>query len=223
MKAKKYLILTVVASVLCGTFYRTVMVRAKGESKGSEAYTRTKRSTLRGLQRVQVLVVGPTTEIQKYGLTTTQIRRDVELRLRNAGIKTVSLADPLTAPDLALFRIWASVDKHPSTDLFLVNVHAELDQLVLLQRDSSTSCTATTWETPAKAGLMGRKDLQDVRREVKNHVDRFITDYLIVNQSNLQKYKKHRRGETKLVSSEKVFLPPRVEWSGEKQKLLFSF
>jgi len=222
MKAKKYLILTVVASVLCGTFYRTVMVRAKGESKVSEAYMRMKRSTLRGLQRVQVLVVGPTTDIHKYGLTTTQIRRDVELRLRNAGIKTVSLADPLTAPDLALFRIWASVDKHPSADLFLVNVHAELDQLVLLQRDSSTSCTATTWKTPAKAGLMGRKDLQDVRREVKNHVDRFISDYLIVNQSNLQKYKTHR-GEAKLVSSEKVFLPPRVEWGGEKQKLLFSF
>jgi len=222
MKAKKYLILTVVASVLCGTFYRTVMVRAKGESKVSEAYTRMKRSTLRGLQRVQVLVIGPTTEIQKYGLTTTQIRRDVELRLRNAGIKTVSLADPLTTPDLALFRIWASVDKHPSADLFLVNVRAELDQLVLLQRDSSTSCTATTWETPAKAGLMGRKDLQDVRREVKNHVDRFIIDYLTVNQSNLQRYKKHR-GEAKLVSSEKVFLPPQVEWGGEKQKLLFSF
>ena len=86
-----------------------------------------------------------------------------------------------------------AIDKHPSAGLFLVNVHAELDQLVLLQRDLGTSCTATTWKTPAKAGLIARKDLQDVRREVRDHVDRFISDYLVVNQSNLQKYEEHRR------------------------------
>jgi hypothetical protein len=88
------------------------------------------------------------------------------------------------------------IDKHPSADLFWVNVHAELDQLVLLQRDLGTSCTATTWKTPAKAGLIARKDLQDIRREVRDHVNRFISDYLVVNQSNLQKYEEHRKKES---------------------------
>jgi hypothetical protein len=193
MRAKKYLILAVVALVLFGTFYRAVTVRATGESGGLEADKRTKRTTLRGLRGVKVLVVGLTTEIERYGLTARQIRTDVESRLRRVGIKTLSSEDPLTAPESALLRVWASIDKHPSAGLFLVNVGAELDQLVLLQRDLSASCTATTWKTTAKAGLMARKNLQDVRREVKDHVDRFISDYFAVNQSNQQKHKERQR------------------------------
>ena len=193
MNARKYLILTVVALVLFGTFYRSITVRAKGESGSWGAYKGMKRITLQGLQGVQVFVAGPTREIERYGLTTRQIKADVELRLRRAGIKTSSLDDPLTAPNLALFRVLASIDKHPSADLFLVIVHAELDQLVLLQRDLTASCTATTWKTPAKAGLIARKDLQDVRREVRDHVDRFISDYVAANQSKPQEYKEQQR------------------------------
>lgn len=193
MRARKYLILTVAALVLLGAFHEAVTVRATGESEGWEAYERMKRTTLRGLQGVRVFVAGPTREIEKYGLRTRQIRADIELRLRGAGIKTLSSEDSLTGPNVALFRVLASVDKHPSTDLFLVNVHAELDQIVLLQRDLSASCTATTWKTTAKAGLIARKDLQDVRREVRDHVDRFIRDYFAANQSNPQEYKEQQR------------------------------
>jgi len=180
MKARKYLILTVVALVLFGTFYGAVTVRAKGESGGWEAYERMKRTTLRGLQGVRVFVTGPTREMEKYGLTTRQIKADVELRLRGAGIKTLSLEDSLTGPDLALFRVLASVDKHPSADLFLVNVHAELDQIVLLQRDLSAPCTATTCKN-----IKSSKEKQSSRGQAKTAPATYkasVASYLLLRQ-----------------------------------------
>ena len=68
--------------------------------------------------------------------------------------------------------------------------------------------TGTTSEVPGNNNDPGTQDIATytftVRRVLmqsgayadrfgRDHVDRFISDYLVVNQSNLQKYKEHQR------------------------------
>lgn len=192
MKTRKYLIL--VALVSCGIFWRTVIVWANGEPEVLEEYKQVKRSTLRGLQGLELFVMGPKAEIEKYGLTESQIRTDVELKLRQAGVRMLSSKERFRTPGAPLFTVFAFVDKQPNGDAFLVNIRAELTQSVLLERDRSISCNATTWQTWPKVGLLGSRDLQSVRQVVKDHVDEFINDYLAANPKE-QPTKKDSVGE----------------------------
>jgi len=181
MKTKKYLILTLVALVSCGIFWGTVIVWANGDPEILEEYKQVKRSTLRGLQGVELFVMGPTAEIEKYGLTESQIRTDVELKLRQAGVKVLSSKERYKTPGAPLLTVFALVRKWPESEVFSVDVRAGLTQSVVLVRDRSILCNATTWETFPVGGVIAAKDLQSVRRVVKDHVDEFINDYLAAN------------------------------------------
>jgi len=181
MKAKKYWIYVMVGLIFCSVLYQTTKVLGYGESNVLEEHKQQKRSTLRGLHGVALFVMGPGVEIEKYGLTESQIRTDVELKLRQSGVKVLSSKERYEMPGSPLFGIFALVHKWPDSDVFSVHVYAKFTQEVVLERNRSILCNATTWETFPVGAVFSSGELQDVRRMVKDHVEEFSNDYLAAN------------------------------------------
>ena len=67
------------------------------------------RETLRGLKGVQVLVEGLSPELRDANLDATMVQNDVELKLRQAGIKVVTKTESSTTPGMPALCIWADV------------------------------------------------------------------------------------------------------------------
>jgi hypothetical protein len=134
------------------------------------------RDTLKGLHGVQVLVEDLKPEAENYGLTREAIQTDIELRLRQYGIKVLS---PEESGRSCLYINVNAVVRDP-LEIAAVAVEVQFRQEVLLCRDLKTRVNAPTWGK-GSASVVGRGNLKDVREGVKDLVDEFINDYLAVN------------------------------------------
>jgi hypothetical protein len=138
------------------------------------------RRSLRGLAGVEVLVEDLTPEAEADGLWKTAIQTDVELKLRQAGIKVLTQKQSLAAPGQPCLHILVTTLKDQGQ--YIHGVSVELKQAVGLERDPSIAVfMATTWRGRGVLGTVGREKLQQVRSEVKDQVDQFINAYLSVN------------------------------------------
>lgn len=134
------------------------------------------RSSLRGLKGVEVIIdLSPRPEAEQNGLTTSAIRTDVELKLRQAGI-------PVLATEGGNPWLGVIVNVVPSSGtIWPYAITVELRQNAFLLRDSSILALGTvTWSVGAISGV-GKQDLSSVRDVVKDQVDKFINAYLAVN------------------------------------------
>ena len=147
--------------------HSVIMLRSKPTSD--------ERDTLKGLHGVRV-VVDLTPEVEKYGLTKETFRTDTELRLRQYGIKVLSLEESVGS--WLYINVNAIVNER--LDIAAVAVEVEFRQVVLLYRDLKTRTMGTTWSN-GTSGLFHVTTLKKVRETVKDLVDEFINDYLAVN------------------------------------------
>jgi len=139
------------------------------------------RSTLRGLKGVNILVLGVGEEMAQYGITQQQIQIDVELRLRQAGIKIFPSNELSSLSDRGYLKVWAHIGKYPYSNLFPIYIRAELLQAVWLDRDLLTGCSAVTWCTQPGGAILPLNYLGQFREEVAGHISEFINDYLAAN------------------------------------------
>jgi hypothetical protein len=106
-----------------------------------------RRETLRGLQGVGVLVEDIRPETEHDGLTRDQVRIDVELRLRQSGIRVLSREERAATPGAPYLYVNINTYKRPMTEIYSYDISVELNQAVLLTRDPSIwAIGATTWE-----------------------------------------------------------------------------
>jgi len=140
------------------------------------------KETLKGLQNFGVFVAPLKTEAQKHGLTRQQLQTDVELKLRQNGINVLSDQEWLTAKaiDGPCLIVNVSMLIRQDSPVIAFNISLELSQKVLLERDPTKICEASTWNTDS-VGSVGLKEIQSIRESVKDEVDKFINDYLAVN------------------------------------------
>jgi hypothetical protein len=131
------------------------------------------RATLKGVNIVEVVVEEVDPVAERDGLTQSQLRTEVELRLRQAGIP---VGPTLTG------HLYVNVDTVKSDDgqTYAYNVLLQYMQQVVLARDPKAPLFATTWETGG-VGMIGANRLRQVRRHVATYVDQFITAYLEQN------------------------------------------
>jgi hypothetical protein len=132
------------------------------------------RTTLKGIKQVAVLVEDVSSDISQEGLTSSQIRTDVESRLRQSGITVVS-----SSPDFLYVRVgtW----KLPGSPVYAVSITIEFRQQVNLVRDSTIPMASTaTWGVDA-LGAFGSDRLREIRPHVIDNVDKFISAYLEQN------------------------------------------
>src|SRR6266581_8572807 len=87
----------------------TVVSRLVGQGDDENA-----RKTLAGLTRIYVLIENIPDEAQHDGLDTTQIRTDVELKLRQAGITVLMRQEWLSTAAAPYLYVNVQVFKNPA-------------------------------------------------------------------------------------------------------------
>jgi hypothetical protein len=138
------------------------------------------RDTLRGLSGVHVVIESVRPEIERAGLTKQQLQTDVELRLRQTGIRVLSKAE--RAQVLGWPFLYVNVHVLISTGMAIYNIRVDLKQEAQLSANDS-SAVVSTWST----GSLGRTGIAnmptDVRNSLRDRVDEFVNAYLSVNPS----------------------------------------
>jgi hypothetical protein len=138
------------------------------------------RATLAGLTGVHVHVERMNPDAEKEGLSHSTLQTDVELRLRQAGIRVLSEEEAVAAPGLPwLYLQVTTLRKERGLYAYFIKVWVR--QLVRLFRDPDIGSVATTWETPGVIGVIGSKNLSTVREDVRDEIDQFINAYLAAN------------------------------------------
>jgi hypothetical protein len=139
--------------------------------------------SLKGIQGLQIVIESIGSEVEDAGLLRADIQTDVELRLRLAGIKVLTIEDSAKQPGSP----WLYVNAHvmlakdtPFQGLVVYSIDCELIQTVTLARSGSREASATTWHT-GSLGYVGRNNLRKIRDSTKDLVDDFINAYLSVN------------------------------------------
>jgi hypothetical protein len=131
------------------------------------------RATLKGINRVEVVVEAIDPAAEHDGLTRSQLQTDVEERLRQAGI---TVGPTLTG------HLYVNVDteKGERGQMYAYNISVQYVQQVVLARDPKAPIFAPTWDTGG-VGIIIANRLRDVRQDVANYVDQFIKAYLEQN------------------------------------------
>jgi hypothetical protein len=132
------------------------------------------RVSLRGLESIQVVVEELQPEVEQNGLTAIAVRTDVELKLRQAGIRVLDTT--------AAIWLHVSVSVLTSKDgIWPFMIQVELSQPVALARDPSILMASIyTWSVSG-FGKVGRLNVRSLRDDVRDQVDKFINAYLAAN------------------------------------------
>jgi hypothetical protein len=139
-------------------------------------------SSLKGLNGgVQVLIEPGSSLAEKYGLTTTAIQTDVELRLREAGIRVLSSDETLKTPGMAFLYVNVDMLVDFKNKVIAYTVEASLHQRILLVRDKTIEIDAATWKKLIFGTVDVPDNLRSVRNVVKDLVDQFTNAYLSAN------------------------------------------
>jgi hypothetical protein len=134
--------------------------------------------SLRGLKGVWVMVEP---KPEQDSSTKGQLQTDVELRLRNAGIRVLTREGSLKTKGSPLLYMNITTMPVSNLSLYVFSILVELYQDVRLERDPSIVVMgASTW-SKHYLGAVGKNNLGQVRSRVDNLVDMFINDYLAVN------------------------------------------
>jgi hypothetical protein len=139
--------------------------------------TEINRRSFQDVKTFQILVEPLPPKVERAGLTAAAIQADVELKLRQAGIK---IADP-KAETLVLLYVSVQFWEDSPVALWPYTINVEVLQDVLLARDTSILVKySPTWSTHIIGGIKPA-GVRDVRGLIKDQVDKFINAYLAEN------------------------------------------
>jgi len=167
MKARTFysLLAMVVLILICGNAYAQDVEQT--------------RNSLRGLNGVYVMPENPLEEDAiKGGLSKDNIRTEVELKLRQAGIRVLSREEWEQESGRPYLQVWPKVLKGGVLGGYIYHITVEFKQYVTLFRSPSVQAFGATWS----AECMGyTPELRDIRDKMNERVDLFINAYLGVN------------------------------------------
>jgi len=170
---RKHLLRIVVIILLLSLFCVT------GWAEDSEV----SRETLIGLQGIRVVVEELQPNLQKYaanfGLNAAQIKRDVEQKLRDSGIRVVEGDDWLKVPGRPALCI--NVNTHETEKYwYAYDIKFELRQVATLEANPKVKTLADTWSISI-TGMANIGNLQLIRQDVGVLTGRFVGAYRMVN------------------------------------------
>lgn len=144
-------------------------------------FTADKRDTLRGLKELSVLVEYLPDDVEREGLNREHLQRDIEVRLRQAGLHVLTISEVANLPGAPYLYVAVYPIIGPSINVNTYAVALTLKQLVQLSRNPSTELFATTWEGPIHLSSLSDSRVLDIRSRIFDAVGRFIVDYRDVN------------------------------------------
>src|SRR5437660_9894058 len=147
------------------------------------------RDTLRGLSGVNVFVnlTEDRPSLESDGLTKSQIQTDIEIRLRKAGIRVLTLDETKELPRRpVLFVALLASQNEPLTKLlgehvYSFSIQVDFKQTATLYRSTENKVfLVTTWSDSA-VGMTSKRNIRTIREDIGDYVDKFINDYLAAN------------------------------------------
>lgn len=148
------------------------------------ADTELTRATIKGIEGVYVLIEAIHRDAQKEGLFESTLQTDVELRLRQGGVRVLTSAERAATPGSPdLYLQISTLKSSSSAGLYVYNVSLDLNQSVRLERDPGTRAYgAKTWNATGVIGIVGASRLSSsIREVVRDMADSFVNAYLAVN------------------------------------------
>ncbi len=138
------------------------------------------KEVLRGLSgaSVEIMFGGDSNNI---GLNETQIRTDVELKLRLAGITVYEQGKTWNDPNKAELAVTITVACMPDVIFCATSTDLSLKQAVSLLSNPVVATGVFTWGS-ARVGLKNKASIvESIREDIKDLLDMFLNDYLSVN------------------------------------------
>jgi len=141
------------------------------------------RRTLLGIRGVHVIVEDLQPSLKDYGqkfsLSNTKIEKDVETRLRAAGIDVFTREQWLKTIGRPLLYI--NVNTHDDKFRVAYDIAIELKQIVTMEANPDIKTLAPTWSINI-TGIAGIDKLDIIRNDLTTLVDRFIKAYWTANK-----------------------------------------
>src|SRR3989449_9257919 len=138
------------------------------------------RMTLAGVHGVRVVVrVSASAEVQKDGLSQSQLQTDVEVKLRQTGITVLGQQEAQSGPWLNVNFSTLNVSSTNAMGMYAVCMSTELHQWVRLARNPSVRVWVSTWSATGQFGTTAH--LSSVRERIRDMTDQFINAYLAAN------------------------------------------
>ncbi len=142
--------------------------------------------SLEGLKGVEVIVEELKSELEDFNLTATQIQKEVEAKLQNAGIQILSKEDnekiqPLRKPYLYIKVNSYKLPRRRSSFAFSIDI--ALNQQVKFRGNPELKKTifySPTWYKNEVGGVTG-KDIGEIIEAVKMLTEKFIDAYQTAN------------------------------------------
>jgi hypothetical protein len=128
------------------------------------------QAVLVGVKEVVVIVERVNPIIERRGLTGAQIRADVELRLRRAGVRVMAEMGPLKTWGLPHLWVTVKTPMRPVSGLLAYSVRVSLCE----------SIAVSVWDTESRS-TVGIDNIGQIRGAVGLLVNKFINDYLAAN------------------------------------------
>lgn len=138
------------------------------------------RATLKGLRGVRVLVEDLASEVEREGLVKEQLQKSIEERLRQAGIRILTLEEAVKAPGEPYLYVNINVSFAKGGEVCSYSIDEALIQNVTLVRSPKQTTYAATWSTGG-VGLISRKSLSELKESVGEIADIFAKAFLSVN------------------------------------------
>ena len=136
------------------------------------------QEALIGLNGVYVLIEHLNSQAESLGLTTDQIKTDVELRLRKAGIRVLTKEESLATPGSPYLYVYVGTYIKEKNPIIAFSNSVELKESVTLANGFKT--TGSIWSA-ASIGLFTKENIKQIRGSVGERVDEFINDFLAAN------------------------------------------
>ncbi len=180
MRTMKWMLVVGAVSIL-------PLVAAGGGEPGAEddaesvpSVQESRLNSLKGLAAVYLVIEPLQAGAREAGLTTGQLRTDVELRLRRAKISVYTEEEGRKQPGNPY--LYLNVNYIKSEKGFCAfTVRLALIQNVFVQRVPSQLVRATTWSVSLTGHATGT-GVATIREGARDFADRFCNDYLKVNQ-----------------------------------------
>jgi hypothetical protein len=139
------------------------------------------RSSLQGLKGVRVLVEDLASEVEGEGLAKSVLQKEIEDRLRAAGIRVLTQEETTQTPGEPYLYVNVNVTlSKGEEEACSYSIDLALIQNVTLVRNPRQTTYAITWSTGG-VGLIGKKSLKDLKESVLEIVDLFVKAFMSVN------------------------------------------
>ena len=144
--------------------------------------TPNERVTLAGLTGVHVVVNELSAEAEREGLSRSSLQAELESRLRQAGLRVLTVTEALTSVGRPTLEVRVSVmTSGEAPQLYVYSVDLALRQHIRLTRDRTIESYAVTWSENREVGVVRAGHLSAVRAAVRAKVGQFITAWQTVN------------------------------------------